>query len=82
VKFGIIYNTGYYGTDPGHLAAVARHAEERGFESFYVTEHIVLYPGAKAGPVEFPADLAVADPLQRLSFVAANTERIVLGTGV
>jgi alkanesulfonate monooxygenase SsuD/methylene tetrahydromethanopterin reductase-like flavin-dependent oxidoreductase (luciferase family) len=45
VKFGIIYNTGYYRTDPGHLAAVARHAEERGFESFYVTEHIVLYPG-------------------------------------
>jgi len=82
VKFGIIYNTGHYGTDPGNLAAVARHAEDCGFESFYVTEHIVLYPGAKAGPVEFPADLAVADPLECLSFVAASTERIVLGTGV
>jgi probable F420-dependent oxidoreductase len=82
VKFGIIYNTGHYGTDPGHLAAVARHAEGCGFESFYVTEHIVVYPGAKAGPVEFPADLAVADPLECLSFIAARTDRIVLGTGV
>lgn len=82
MKFGIIYNTGYYGTDPGNLAAVARHAEDCGFESFYVTEHIVLYPGAKAGPVEFPADLAIADPLECLSFIAARTERIVLGTGV
>lgn len=27
VKFGINYNTGYYGTDPGNIAAVARHAE-------------------------------------------------------
>jgi probable F420-dependent oxidoreductase len=82
VKFGIFYNTGYYGTDPGNLAAVAQHTEDCGFESFYVAEHIVLYPGAKAGPVEFPADLAVADPLECLSFIAARTERIVLGTGV
>jgi alkanesulfonate monooxygenase SsuD/methylene tetrahydromethanopterin reductase-like flavin-dependent oxidoreductase (luciferase family) len=82
VKFGTFYNTGYFGTDPGNLAAVAQHAEGCGFESFYVAEHIVLYPGAKAGPVEFPADLAVADPLECLSFIAARTERIVLGTGV
>jgi alkanesulfonate monooxygenase SsuD/methylene tetrahydromethanopterin reductase-like flavin-dependent oxidoreductase (luciferase family) len=82
VKFGTFYNTGYYGTDPGNLAAVAQHAEGCGFESFYVAEHIVLYPGAKAGPVEFPADLAFADPLECLSFIAARTERIVLGTGV
>ena len=82
MKFGIIYNTGRSGTSPAGLAAVARQAEESGFESFYVPEHIVSYPGAAAGPVEFPADLAVADPLECLSFVAARTERIVLGTGV
>jgi probable F420-dependent oxidoreductase len=82
MKFGIMYNTAYGGTDPGSLAAVARHAEDCGFESFYVPEHIVSYPGAKAGPIEFPADLAVADPLECLSFVAARTERILLGTAV
>jgi probable F420-dependent oxidoreductase len=47
-----------------------------------VSEHIVLYPGAPAGAVEFPASLAIADPLECLSFVAAGTERILLGTGV
>jgi probable F420-dependent oxidoreductase len=82
VKFGITYNTGYYGADPASMAAVARHAEECGFESFYVPEHIALYPGAKGGGVEFPPSLAVADPLECLSYVAASTEQILLGTAV
>jgi hypothetical protein len=33
VKFGVIYNTGHHGVDPDTLIAVARHAEDRGFES-------------------------------------------------
>ena len=28
MKFGLIYNTGYYGTDPDQLVAVARQREE------------------------------------------------------
>jgi alkanesulfonate monooxygenase SsuD/methylene tetrahydromethanopterin reductase-like flavin-dependent oxidoreductase (luciferase family) len=45
VKFGIIYNTGQLGVDPSRIIAVARHAEDCGFESFYLPEHIALYPG-------------------------------------
>jgi probable F420-dependent oxidoreductase len=82
VKFGFFYNTGQLGTDAASLTAVAQHAEDCGFESFYLAEHIVLYPGAQAGPMEFPADLAVSDPLECLCFVAARTTRILLGTGV
>ena len=82
MKFGIIYNTAHLGTDPTRLAAVARRAEECGFESFYVPEHVALYPGARVGPYEFPSSLAVADPLECLSFVAAVTTRISLGTSV
>src|SRR5271157_3767817 len=82
MKFGIVYNTGYYGTDPDQLIAAGRHAEACGFESFYLTEHIALYPGAAVGPVTIPASLPVADPLECLSFVAAATERILLGTAV
>jgi probable F420-dependent oxidoreductase len=87
MKFGLSYNTGFLGTDPDLLVAAARHAEACGFESFYVPEHIALYPGATfpgapAGAPAIPADTPVADPLQCLSFVAAVTTRILLGTGV
>jgi probable F420-dependent oxidoreductase len=82
VKVGIVYNTGSYGVDPRTVIAVARHAERCGFESFYVPEHIALYPGAKIGPFEFPPTLPIAAPLELLSFVAAATERILLGTAV
>ena len=39
MKFGVIYNTGHRGVDPDGMIAVARHAEDRGFESFYMPEH-------------------------------------------
>jgi probable F420-dependent oxidoreductase len=82
VKFGISYNTGYYGVDPDTMAAYAKHAEDCGFESFYMPEHIALYPGAMLGPSEIPPSLPIADPLQCLGFIAAVTERIILGTGI
>lgn len=82
MKVGIVYNTGSYGVDSRTVIAVARHAESCGFESFYVPEHIALYPGARVGPFEFPPALPIAAPLELLSFVAAATERILLGTAV
>jgi probable F420-dependent oxidoreductase len=82
MKFGISYNTAFYGVDPGRITAFARHAEECGFESLYLPEHIVLYPGATVGPAALPPTLPFVDPLDCLSFVAAATRRILLGTGV
>jgi probable F420-dependent oxidoreductase len=82
VKFGVMYNTGVYGVDPDAMIAVARHAEDCGFESFYVPEHIALYPGAAVGSAMFPPATPIADPLECLSFVAAATQQILLGTGV
>ncbi|MEV0233428.1 TIGR03619 family F420-dependent LLM class oxidoreductase [Nonomuraea sp. NPDC050786] len=82
MKFGVSYSTPYQGVDPDKIVAFARHAEECGFESLYLPEHIVLYPGAAVGPYELPPTLPYADPLDCLSFVAAATERILLGTGV
>jgi probable F420-dependent oxidoreductase len=82
VKFGLSYNTGFYGTDPDQLIAVARHAEACGFESLYVPEHMALYPGATVGQFTIAPSTPIADPLECLSFVAAATERILLGTGV
>lgn len=82
MKFAISYNTAYYGVDPDKIVALAQHAEECGFESLYLQEHIVLYPGAMFGPTEVPPSLPFADPLECLSLVAAATRRILLGTGV
>ncbi len=82
MKFGLSYNTAVAGTDPAHLKAVAHHAEDLGFESFYVPEHVALYPGARIGESEIAPDLEIVDPLECLAFVAASTTTILLGTGV
>jgi probable F420-dependent oxidoreductase len=82
MHFGLTYNTAFVGTDPATLTAVARHADDLGFESLYLPEHIALYPGARVGDTEFAPDLEIADPLECLSFVAASTASILLGTGV
>jgi probable F420-dependent oxidoreductase len=81
MKFAISYSTPYYGVDPDKIMAYAQHAEACGFESLYLPEHIVLYPGARVGPTEIPPSLPYADPLDSLSFIAAATQRILLGTG-
>ncbi|MFC4119968.1 TIGR03619 family F420-dependent LLM class oxidoreductase [Nonomuraea zeae] len=81
MKFAISYSTAD-GIDPDHLVAYARHAEHCGFEGLYLPEHIVLYPGARVGLFEFPPALPYPDPLDCLAFVAAATERILLGTAV
>ncbi len=82
MKFGLSWNTGFLGNDPDLLVAAARHAEACGFESFYVPEHIALYPGAALGTFTIPATMPVADPLQCLGLVAAVTTRLLLGTSV
>ena len=82
MKFGLMYNTAVAGTDPANLKAIARHADDLGFESFYVPEHITLYPGARVGEIVFTPDLPIVDPLECLAFIAASTTTILLGTSV
>ncbi|MEU3169391.1 TIGR03619 family F420-dependent LLM class oxidoreductase [Streptosporangium sp. NPDC006930] len=82
MKFAVSYSTPYHGVDPDTIVAYARHAEDCGFEALYLPEHIALYPGAAVGHFEFPPSLPYFDPLDCLSFVAAATRRILLGTGV
>lgn len=82
MKFGIGISTPYHGPDPDKIVGLARHAEACGFESVFVPEHIALYPGATIGPFALPPSLPYLDPLDCLSFVAAATRRILLGTAV
>ena len=65
MKFGLSVDIAFYGPDADETIAVARHAEQCGFEAFYFPEHIALYPGASVGPAVFPASTPIADPLAR-----------------
>ncbi|MEV0248430.1 TIGR03619 family F420-dependent LLM class oxidoreductase [Nocardia sp. NPDC050712] len=82
MKFAVSYSSAHFGGDPDRIIAYARHAEACGFEGLYLPEHLVLYPGAKLHNFEVPPTLPFLDPLDTLSYVAAATERLLLGTGV
>ena len=82
MKFGVAFNTAYFGTDPEVIAGYAQHAEACGFESFYMSEHVALYKGAQLGGAAIDPTVAIVDPLEVLAFVAARTERILLGTAI
>jgi probable F420-dependent oxidoreductase len=75
--------------DPAYMTAFAQHLEACGFESIVVVEHTVLmsqytsvYPYDPSGRVELPADCPVPDPLDLLAFLAGQTRRLGLATGV
>lgn len=80
--FALSYGTPFFGCDPDNLLTVARQAEKCGFEALYVPEHVALHHGARLGDWEIPPDLEYLDPLDMLAFVAAGTERLLLGTAV
>jgi alkanesulfonate monooxygenase SsuD/methylene tetrahydromethanopterin reductase-like flavin-dependent oxidoreductase (luciferase family) len=82
MTFAVVYHSAYHDVDPDRLIACARHAEDCGFESFFLPEHVVLHRGAVWGSAAVDPSLPFLDPLQALAFVAAATRRILLGTGV
>jgi probable F420-dependent oxidoreductase len=70
------------------LVRVARAAEEQGFDSVWVSDHVAMpvetatpYPYSDKG-MKAQRPMSVADPIVALSVVAGCTERIKLGTAV
>lgn len=63
---------------PTAIAAVARAAEEAGFESFWGGEHLVLPDPA----VRFPPDRVIVDLIATVAFAAAHTRKLRFGTGI
>ena len=75
-------------TSPAFVAEGARLVEEAGFHSIWVPEHVVFFPeyesrypytpdGRLPGEPE-----GILDPFSALTFIAAVTSRIRLGTGI
>ncbi len=74
---------------PARMPAVAEVAEQLGFESVWLPEHLVFpaeirsaYPYSPDGQAPISPKTPLLDPLVLLSFVAARTRRIRLGTNV
>jgi probable F420-dependent oxidoreductase len=75
-------------TAPEYIADAARFIEDAGFHSLWVPEHVLLfpeyasrYPYADDGRVPGNPQ-GVLDPFTALTFIAAQTKRVRLGTGI
>src|SRR3954468_15864386 len=67
--------------EPDALARRARLAEEAGFESVWVGDHISLPMGTQA-VAAYPPDQHRLEAISVLSFLAAITSQVKLGVGV
>ncbi len=66
---------------PAGAARIARLAEAAGFDSLWAGEHVVL-PNPRVSPSPMAPEERILDPLITLSFLAAQTTTIRLGTGI
>jgi probable F420-dependent oxidoreductase len=76
-------------TTPELLALIGSEAEERGIGTIWVGEHVVLfeeyassYPYADDGRIPAPSGTGLLEPLTTLSFLAAHTTTVRLGTAM
>lgn len=72
-----------------YLSALGPAAEERGFHSLWVAEHVVFfddygsrYPYSADGRLPGPPENGILEPFTSLAHLAASTSRIRLGTGI
>ncbi len=85
MKFG----TFLFQTSPASLAAIARKAEQLGYESLWIPEHIILpvtsksqYPYSSSGRMPAPPETPLHDPMLALAYVAGITSKVRLATGI
>jgi probable F420-dependent oxidoreductase len=77
VRFGVAVPNYRRLASPDNLRTVAQRSEALGFDSLWVTDHIVV-----PGPYREMFGTTVYDPLSVLAFLAACTQRAELGTAV
>jgi len=81
MRFGLFNINNNACSHPDTLAAVARAAEAAGFESLWTGEHVVL-PDPQVPPSPVPPQGRMLDGGIALTFAAAVTSTIRLGTGI
>jgi probable F420-dependent oxidoreductase len=90
MKWGIVFASTAF-PEPERAVAMARAAEEAGFESLWCPEHVVVAVGDHVTPYQGSLDGkmdrlwkrgGIPDPLVWLAYVASQTSTIRLGTNV
>jgi len=81
MKFGLFSTNAYACSYPDVVAGVARAAEAAGLESLWGGEHVVL-PDPQAPPSPMAPQDRILDPIIALTYCAAVTTRVRLGTGI
>jgi probable F420-dependent oxidoreductase len=89
MKIGVFVPVAAANADPEFLRTVGQAVEERGFESVWVSEHVVLfddydsrYPYAADGRFPGGGDSGLLEPFTALTFLASVTRHVRLGTGI
>jgi probable F420-dependent oxidoreductase len=89
MKFGMIAIGCAAGITPSAIRTLATTAEHLGFSTLYAVEHVVFtddyerkYPYSQAGELPGPTRMSLFDPFIALTYAAAVTKRIRLGTGI
>lgn len=80
---------GAVASQPDYVIAAGKALEERGFSHIWAAEHVVnfpryasRYPYSDDGVPPFRTDTGILEPFTVLSFLAAHTRRIQLGSGI
>jgi probable F420-dependent oxidoreductase len=81
VKLGAFGLNSKATSGPAATVRLVKRCEELGYESWWVGEHVVL-PSPRVAPAPMEPTDAILDPLVHLAFVAAASERMLLGTGI
>jgi len=89
VKVGVFLPLGAANSDGEFIRAAGEAVEERGFESIWVAEHVVLfddyesqYPYAPDGRFPGGGDSGLLEPFTALTYLAAVTKQVRLGSGI
>lgn len=76
MRYGVAIPLGPRFIGPEALRAVARAAEDLGYDSLWASDHVIIPEGSTYFPEQF------AEPLAVLAYLAAETSHITLGTSV
>src|SRR4051794_36769634 len=89
MKVGAFVPVGTLNASSEFVQVLGPTLEERGLESLWVAEHVVMfdeydskYPYADSGRFPGRGDTGLLEPLTALSYIAATTTTLRLGTGI